>query len=225
MNSFDELLLSGLSLKNGEKIPASTLVELRNKGVELEGTIAVRLKEEGEPLDNIPEKAFQAAVLRVEDIIDGVISRNMLSDTFFTTTTVTRKKSQVAVPAKATGLRDSGGRYLSAINLARLLNITIFEHVKDNMVRPALKYGTGRFAHSVQINELKVLKSPSENSKGKASIYFSYMLLPYAVFSGDENRDPGELIRKAVAVALRKALNTASFSKMEFDVRQVKGAE
>jgi hypothetical protein len=216
MSTFEAILQKAIG-RGGDTLPAKTLVDVVSKGLDLKGTLELRFKDEMPEATEkeIADKALTAAVTRIEDIISGVLSKDMLSNGFLNKTTKTKKSGKVDIAAKIAGLQGADGRFISAINLAKILNVTLFEHVKNLMVAPALVNDTGRFAHSAHINGITGGKNQT-----RGSIFFSYMLMPYAVFAGHKTRDPASLIKKAISIALAKALSPSSFKKANFNIQE-----
>jgi hypothetical protein len=215
VNTFESILKAALG-RSEDTVPASTSLDVKSKGTELAGTIEIRMKNEVSE-DEIVEQAVAAASRRIDDIISGIISQDVLSGQFFTSTTRTRKVGEVDIPTKLAGLQGANGKFMSALNLSRILNLTLFEQVKGLMEEPALVYRTGRFAQSAHINGIV---ANTNQVKSRGSIYFSYMLFPYAVFAGHPDRDPASLIREAISMALRKALSPSSFKRSNFNIQE-----
>ena len=85
----------------------------------------------------------------------------------------------------------------SPIALRNLLNELLPQQVAKNMVSPALRYQTGRFANSVKVE--MVTKGP----RGGNYIDYSYMKNPYQTFEpvfkqGSTMRDPRKIIGKSI---------------------------
>jgi hypothetical protein len=215
MNTFESILEAALG-KSENKVPASTHLDVTSKGTSLSGTIEIRMEKEVSP-DEIVGQAVAAASRRIDDIIAGIISQDVLSGEFFTSTIRTRKVGEVEIPTKLAGLQGANGKFMSAINLSRILNLTLFQQVKGLMEKPALVYRTGRFAQSAHINGIV---ANTDQVKSRGSIYFSYMLFPYSVFAGHPDRDPASLIREAISIALRKALSPSSFKRSNFNIQE-----
>jgi len=218
MSTFQSILDQALSSKGtGYKVPAAVKSSIDAKGLSLKATLELRLKNEGDVAEeDIDKVAFEAASRRIDDILSDIMSRDILDGKFFTKTIRTKKTGSVDVPA-IPGLRGVDGKFMSAANLARLLNLTLFTAVKEAMGTPALVNRTGRFAHSVHVTSLDFMKRTSSAQQNKASIFFSYMLLPYQVFESNANRSPTKLIKIALDDALRKALHPSSFKQTNFN--------
>lgn len=219
MSSFEEILARALKGRPGIKLPATTEVQLEQKGLDLAGTLEVRMRGEGEVAEeDIEEQASLAAVRRIEDIIDGVLSQDIFDARMFTKTTRTKKRGTVEVSSSISALRGRDGKFLSPTSLARVLNLTLFSYVQEFMKEPALVNRTGRFAHSANITSVTLNKKLGTQRKNRGSIFFSYMLFPYQVFESNPRRDPRKLITKAISQALRKVLSPDSFKKNIFNI-------
>jgi len=85
----------------------------------------------------------------------------------------------------------------SPINLLAILNAKLPEYVARNMIFPALRYRTGRFANSVRAIDVQ------QTNKGFPSIGYTYQKYPYQTFEpgfaqGTPERDPRTLIDKSI---------------------------
>jgi hypothetical protein len=215
MSSYEKVLQAALGSAT-TTVPADTIVKLSAKGLNLKGTIGIDVKGEVHE-DEIVRDALSSAVRRIEDIIEGVMSQDMLASRTLDKVTKVDKKGKVNIPTKLAGLQGSDGKFISALNLTRILNLTLFQHVKNLMGEPGLVNRTGRFANSAHITALQANK---DQTKSRGSIYFSYMLVPYAVFAGHKDRDPATLIREAISIALAKALTPSSFKTANFTIEE-----
>ncbi len=114
-------------------------------------------------------------------------------------TTIKKSKSKVHAPAAHTKkLRDTKGQFTSLASLQTLLNQAFARQIAKNMGQAgALKYQTGRFANSVQVERL------SQSREGMITAFYSYMKSPYQTFEpgfkqGSKQKDPRLLISKSV---------------------------
>lgn len=112
------------------------------------------------------------------------------------------------------------GRFISKkqaetpINIVNMLNAALPETVARNMIFPALRYRTGRFANSVRVIDAK--RPP----KGPLNIGYTYQKFPYQTFEpgyaqGTPERDPRTLIDKSIREI------AASFIQERFDTRRI----
>lgn len=185
-------------LKEGSQ-KAVLLTKVKAKALKLKSTIAVRANE------YISEESLNS----IEDAADNLIDEwvNELLEGSERTSTRT-SKGLVGV----TGLRDSGGRYISILNLERLLQISLHEYIESLMgAEGRLNYITGRLAHSANITSITKVRD-------KVSLMFTYMVYPYATFEpgGKQylpDRSPSDLIDTALNKALSELLNKDSASR------------
>lgn len=215
--TFNQILEHELGTRGETTVPARTATLFESKALDLKGTIQVRMESEIDAED-IEQHAMDAAARRVDDILENIISEDVLKDKAFTQTSRTRRRGVVDIPTKATGLRGKDGRFLSAFNLSRLLNLVLYSHVQRFMKKPKLVNRTGRFAHSAHITGIEARKKLERERKNRVSIAFSYMTTPYAVFEEDSNRDPRKLIKMAINSALKSVLSPASYSTNIFNI-------
>ena len=106
---------------------------------------------------------------------------------------VRRKKGKKAKGTSGTPSRTAQ----SPIALRNLLNEALPAEVAKNMVSPALRYRTGRFANSVRVENLVL------GPRGGLHIDYTYMRDPYETFEpgnkqGSTTRDPKKLIGKSI---------------------------
>lgn len=106
---------------------------------------------------------------------------------------VRRKKGKRAKGTSGTPSRTA----TSPIALRNLLNEALPSEVAKNMVSPALRYRTGRFANSVRVENLVL------GPRGGLHIDYTYMRDPYETFEpgnkqGSTTRDPKKLIGKSI---------------------------
>ena len=106
---------------------------------------------------------------------------------------ITRKKGKKAKGTSGTASRTA----TSPIALRNLLNEALPSEVAKNMVSPALRYRTGRFANSVRVENLVL------GPRGGLHIDYTYQRDPYETFEpgnkqGSTTRDPKKLIGKSI---------------------------
>lgn len=100
----------------------------------------------------------------------------------------------------------------SLSSLQNILNSKITAQVRQNMGngsrKDILNYRTGRFAESVQINNL------TQGREGMITAYYTYMKYPYATFSEGgrqqypRSRDPKALISKSIREIMQEQMIT-----------------
>ncbi len=183
----------------------------------------------GEDLTPETIKALEKAA---DDYIDDVfvpdvydlVEASISDDKRVTKTTRNESfKLQVAAPH---GLKLKNNQPISAPNLAKLLNTILYVYVSKLMGRAAdgklgggryFKYQTGRFAHT-----MKVLGIDTESISSKfrgTSVYFSYLVSPYAVFEGDPRYSgkyatPTMLGKQAIQAAMLDTLHKDSIKSL-----------
>ena len=107
------------------------------------------------------------------------------------------KKSTVSKPSvKVPPLRNISGQYISTTSLQILMQKMLHETIRKNMVRPNLRYQTGRFASSVKVEGI------TRSRDGALTAYLSYMRYPYATFEqggkqGHKGYYPSRLINQS----------------------------
>tara|TARA_Y100001938_G_scaffold111625_1_gene152789 strand:- start:653 stop:1282 length:630 start_codon:yes stop_codon:yes gene_type:complete len=179
---------------------AVLLSKIRSKSLSLSATITLRASE------YLGEESLDAIDSATDDLVDTLIEE-MLNGTEHNST----RSGKVKVD-KIRGIRTKNGAFISALNLQRLLQLTLHDYVKSLMgTEDRLNYQTGRLAHSANILSI------TEN-EGRGSIYFSYMLYPYSTFEpgGKQykpGRPPSELIDDALDKALADILHPDSLNK------------
>ncbi len=86
---------------------------------------------------------------------------------------------------------------INLVSVQQLINAQLAQRIKANMVAPALRNRTGRFAESAKVERL------SESRAGMITAFYSYMKSPYQTFQpgfhqGSEKRNPKTLISKSI---------------------------
>lgn len=148
------------------------------------------------------EAAEDAADVLIDQMIDDLLNEGVKDTT---------RNSRVKV-GRIRGIRTRSGSFISAINLHRLLQISLHDYVKDLMGDGTrLNYVTGRLAHSADILSL-------EEVGDTISLMFSYMIYPYATFEKGgrqykPGRDPSELIDAAIDKALADLIHPDSLNR------------
>jgi len=212
---FKTILEQALVNVQGIKLAADVQTDLTQKGGSLFGSFKVRMEKEGELAEGVEKAAFDAAVLRLEGLLDAKLLEDPLGNKFFSGNKKIKKATKSKVPVKPFGLRDRGGRMLSEQSLVRILNVRLFEQIKERMDAPALVFRTGRFASSAKVSSFTL----SDNrNPATASVFFNYMLYPYQVFEKHPTRDPRIIIKNALLATLENSLNDASFQQTIFNI-------
>lgn len=132
---------------------------------------------------------------------------------------VKNKKPKIAsVKVK---LRDSKGKFTSALNIQNLLNARLHDQIQKNMGKgnstKVLNYRTGRFANSARILAV--------NSNGRDLIAnYNFMRRPYEVFSpGGRLYKPGRDPEKIINRSIRQLANQAVGKKFRVVPNLVEG--
>jgi len=189
---------------------------LEGKRTDLKGVIEARSES---PMDTQTIQGIETYVdLQVESIMEGILAQDVWDKD---SKTKIRNTGKLDVPA-VYGLTDRSGTPISALNLTRLLNLTLNTYVQRLMgTEGRLVNRTGRFSNSVQINSLKFSSALAENRS--VSVYFHYMVAPYSVFGqGGQmysvKRDPSRLISQAIRNAFKETLSEESYSFLQGNI-------
>lgn len=193
-------------------IDAKTTTLINQKALELKGSIALRM-EGSVDREEIEAQATEAAAERVSSLFLNTLNKSFFDPELFKNKRI-RAGSKVRIPTKISGIRDKRGRFVSAFNLARTLNLTLYKFIKERMTSPRLVYRTGRFANSALISSITGTDTKT------ASIAYRYMLYPYQVFEKDSIRDPRKLIKEAIRAALDDYLSPTTFKQKTFNIRE-----
>lgn len=210
---FDAILKKALG-KLPKKASQKALWEqsLEAKTASLKGTIKLRTDED--MTEETLEALESAAEQRVEDLMLGVVANDIWD---LGKKVLIRNSGKLDVPATH-GLQDATGTNISAINLTKMLNLTLHTYIERLMgKRGRLVNRTGRFANSVEVNRMTFSSKLAERKH--ASVYFNYMIAPYAVFGKggkqySEKRDPSTLIDTAIKEAFKRTLSATSYKML-----------
>lgn len=219
MITFEDILNKKVAGKSKEARNRTALTDtkLDIAGLKFNGTFSFstqRLKEEVD-LQPFADSAMDAALLKVDELLDDITSQDVFD---LDLKRKVRKSGKVKVPkSHIFGLRDKSGRPMNALSLSRLLNITLHTYVKEVMdTGNRLKYKSGRFANSAQVNAINFRDKMDRERKSRVSIMFHYMIAPYSIFEKGgkmhkPGRDPRLIIRDALNLALKDLLSPTSF--------------
>lgn len=124
------------------------------------------------------------------------------------------------------GIQLQNGKMSSATNLRALLKLLTIKYIVEEMKSlstSGLRYRTGRFATSVDLYPIRQRK----DAPTKLSLYYTYMLYPYAVFDPNISSRPGLASaarnpQKLIGEALLKAAKQLIHSRYSFDIKQGK---
>lgn len=196
------------------------LEQLERRGMDIIYTLVTRSDEDfsalpDKGLDKLTEQAVEIVGLE----IDGIASTIAIGSTQKKGRAFKKAKNINAVKAgPGDNIRDSAGRFMSAMKLATLLNIMI--KIKAAEIMKTLSHGntlnfrTGRLANSGNVTTV--------NLKTK-SIYLSYMTYPYQVFERNgkkwkPGRDPRDIFSHALAEALSQLISKKDLATTRFGV-------
>lgn len=199
---------------------ADLLSSIERKGELLKGSIILRSDDPMDP--SVADAAFEAASERVDQLLDDITIGQGIFDKESKTVKY-KSRGKVDVPSTIYGLTDKRGRILSGLALARILNITLANYIKELMgTKGRLRYQTGRLANSANVNGLELTDKIANQRKNRVSIYFSYLIAPYSVFEPGHRmhkpgRSPSRLIKDALKQALQDTLSARSFANHIFN--------
>jgi len=183
---------------------ALLLSELKTKKGLLQGTIELR------GTQAFDDETFDALDVAAEELAERLIDEILAEGDGRTQ----RTSGKVKVGSIA-GLRTKRGTIISALKLKTLLNVVLQKYIRELMgTGTRLVYRTGRLANSAEVSSLE-----EESGSDRVSLYFSYMVYPYATFEKggkqfSPGRPPSELIDEALSDALEDILNTSSYKRI-----------
>lgn len=180
-------------------------------------------------IDQISSSILSSLDTENIEIVDGILSQMKLSITK-PINRVGRGKFKIGKDVKATsgdlkaGIQLQNGRFSSATNLRALLKLLTIKNVTEEMKSlgtSGLKYRTGRLATSIDLFPIKMDKA----NPSKLSLFYTYMLYPYAVFdprvsSNPSLASPARNPQKLIGEALLKAAQQLIHSRYSFDIKQ-----
>jgi hypothetical protein len=216
-----------LEKKLGRKVKENTqsadvAVAIKAKGLALEATFDVAARGTGGLGDKESDTIFKAASARIDEVLEDIIMGQTFFDKINKKVSIT-SKGKVKIPDKVRGLTDKRNRAMSGLSLSRILNLTLSRHIENLMgTGNRLVHRTGRLANSAQVQGLRFKEKVDRQRKNRVSVFFNYMIAPYAVFepSGKQHkpgRSPSKLIREALNSAMRETLSKQSFKNNTFD--------
>lgn len=108
-----------------------------------------------------------------------------------------QKTSKKNKTARSPLRNPSTGKFTSIASIQSLIQLALYETIKKNMVDPALNFRSGRFAGSVQLQNI------SQDRAGGLTAFLTYMKYPYGTFEpgfaqGSVDRSPTLLIDRSV---------------------------
>lgn len=226
---FEELIKK--KLKDPARIPNSILAEVSedidSKLSSFKSTFEVRYEGDAENPAAIEAMAQKAAESRIEEILEGIQSSQLLDGDKFAQGRYYKGRKKVVVSPPPRGLRYKNGKFISGISLAAILNTVMYQYMYDLMKSPSLIWRTGRLGHSVQISRIIYAPPTGRQRKGRVSVAFMYMKYPYEAFMNPDfrayrkSREPVALITKAIQTALDDLLHKTSKQTNIFNVQEV----
>jgi len=219
--------ISILEKKLGRKVKENTqsadvAVAIKAKGLALEATFDVKARGMGGLGDKEANTIFEAASTRIDEVLEDIIMGQTFFDDDSKKVSIT-SKGKIDIPDKVRGLTDKRNRAMSGLSLSRILNLTLTKHIQQLMGSGnRLNNVTGRLANSAQVQGIRFQEKANRQIKNRVSIFFNYMIAPYAVFepTGKQHkpgRSPSKLIREALNNAMREVLSKQSFKNNKFD--------
>lgn len=232
----EELAKSGR--KTTEPVEYEYSIVLASNRLEKTGTAVTFVLKKEVDIDNVTGDALTASALSILDTenlnyADAILSSLKLTNVkpkpvtkrgrgrMFIGDSVTAKQGDLR-----TGIQLANGKFSSATNLRALLKLLTIKYVMQEMTSATtsgLHYRTGRLASSVDLYPIKI----SKKSPTHLSLFYTYMLYPYAVFDPHVSRRP-ELASEArnpqrlISEALLKAARDVIHSRYSLDIKQGK---
>ena len=198
---------------------ADVAVAITGKGLSLEGTFDVKARGTGALGDKEVDSVFEAASTRIDEILEDII----IGQTYFDKELKITNKGKVNIPSTVQGLTDKRNRAMSGLSLSRILNLTLAKHIQQLMGSGnKLENRTGRLANSAQVTGLRFQEKVERQRKGRVSVFFNYMIAPYATFEpgmaqSKPGRSPSKLIQEALRASMKEILSEQSFKNNMFD--------
>ena len=233
---FSQLVSKEMQITNGptEEVDYTYSIVVASSREDKTGTaITFIMKKPVELSDSVVDGISTSILASLDtenlEIVDGILSQMKLS----IKKPVNRKgkgKFKIGKEVKATegdlktGIQLQNGKFSSATNLRALLKLLTIKNVTEEMKNPGtsgLHYRTGRLATSIDLYPIKIDKS----NPTKLSLFYTYMLYPYAVFDprvssrpslASPNRNPQKLIGEALLKAAQQLIH----SRYSFDIKQ-----
>ena len=233
---FNSLVSAEATMANLEEVPYTYSIVLASNREEKTGTaITFAFKK---PIDMSATTADSIAssvlgVLDTENLeyVDSILNQLRLTKKPLSG----RKTGNGTIKIGASAVADAGdfragiqlvnGRFTSATDLRALLKLLTIKYVMEEMRSPStrgLRYRTGRFASSVDLFPIAMRK----DSPTRLSLFYTYMLYPYATFDPLVSTQPWLLKggdrnpQKLIGEALLKAAKEVVHARYSFDIRQ-----
>lgn len=234
---FSKLIETELSMSGGERTEYTYSVVFASNRLEKTGTAVTFAFKRPVALSEAKADSIANSVLGILDtsnlnMVDAILGHMKLTKTL---DKPMRKMGSGRVfigrtdDAEAgdlkTGIQLANGRFVSGTNLRALLKILTIKNVTEEMSSAhttGLRFRTGRLASSVDVFPVAINKA----TPTKLSLYYTYMLYPYATFDPAVSSQPWLLKggarnpQKLIGEALLKAAREIIHARYSFDVKQ-----
>lgn len=192
---------------------AQLVSKVEQRGFNIQAVFELRGEDFIEDLVGFQTSIENAIELDIENLLSIDVTK--IPDTKKTKSSTSKHK----ISRASYGLRDSRGRFISPLNLTRLLNLSLDVYAKKLMGRYGrLKNRTGRLANSGRV---VAVESKARNS---FTFIYDYMRRPYETFEpygkqGSPERSPAKLFRDAINLALKNLLSKSTVINKTFEWR------
>lgn len=192
LESKKEGTLRTKTLKKLEKaLKKLDVVNIKGSDSLYEGKRKQSIKKVTDPFRKIPGAVVTTEDTKIKDPKSSASSKNKPGK-------VTKgSRNKGSIPKKRVRTKSNKGLASFPLSVITKLNQDLPSKIKENMIYPALRNRTGRFAESAQI--VGVVQTP----KGFPSFQYTYQKYPYQTFEpgyaqGSVDRDPRTLIDKSI---------------------------
>lgn len=231
-----ELSMSGIT--NKELVKTNYSVLLGSNRLDQTGTAISFVFAKEIDFTKEVEEAFTSSILSILDTDDLGLIDSILDKMKLTETTLTKNRnrngsgmfrlgdSEQVESGPRVGIQMANGKLEGMTKLRGLLKLLTIRYVTEEMRSPStsgLRYRTGRFATSVDLYPIKVNPFGKETT---LSLYYTYMLYPYATFDPRVSTQPWLLKggarnpQKLIGEALLKAARSLIHSRYKLDIKQ-----
>lgn len=203
----------GDKFKEGSYQTVQLVSGVKQRGLNIEGVFELRGDQFIEDL-----VGFETSIENAIEIdIQRLLGVEILKVPNTSSSKASRSKHKVRT---SYGLRDKKGRFISPINLTRLINLSLDTYAKRLMGRTGrLKNRTGRLANSGRI------LSVESGARNSFKFIYDYMRKPYETFEpygkmGSDQRSPAKLFKDAINLALKDLLSRTTVINKTFEWRR-----
>lgn len=186
---------------------------IEQRGLNIAGVFELRGEEFIEDLVGFETSIEEAIEIDIQRLLNIEILK--VPDTKSTKTSKSKHKIRSSY-----GLRDRKGRFISPLNLTRLINLSLDMYAKRLMGQAGrLTNRTGRLANSGRVTSVE------SNARNSFKFIYDYMKKPYETFEpygklGSEQRSPAKLFKDAISLALKDLLSKTTVIKRTFEWRR-----